>query len=973
PSMLFSGAIIFTVAALTRNMIATYLGAVSIYIVYMVIAAAGGSPMFVNNTPPSTDAFALAATFDPFAITTFLQQTDYWTALEQNQQLLALEGPFLLNRLIIVALGLLVLAVLHYSFVLKMPKQKKSKGREVKVSDTKYQYKVVSQVSGGVANRAAWWSSLKLELELVVASKPFIAMIAIWSALILMELVNAIANIGFGPQDLPTTTVLLSAFQFDTLPRFGMIFIIYYSAEIFWRDRNVNINAFIDSMPVTNPVLFSTKLLALLTVPFMMILASIVMSMLFQLAKGYGNLEPALYLSVFVYTGLPLVCVAVLALFMQSMSKNKYMGMALTAAVMLSTSGVVSGALGLNHPMFHFATMPVLNYTAMNGYADSNDGFTWYMLYWGSLCALFGVICYLIWPRGAEFGLRRRFKQIKNAPNATAAKIAMLACTVVLLASAGKIFYQTNVVNDYLTRDESLLRRADYEKAYKQYENLPTPQVTALKLDAEFYPAQRGYSIKAEYVLTNRTEQLIERLMVSPSWGDVKVDVSVKSAKSTDYNERFKTYWFDLAQPLSPGQSVTMDVTYKMQQSGFEPTSFRNNMIQNGAYLVLNTLAPRYGYRAGMEIGNPSDREDYQLPPKGVRETQVQAISRTGGDFSSEYDWIDFDATISTAIDQTAISQGNLVKQWQENNRQYFHYKSEKPIRNMISLQSGRYEVKKVQQGDVSIELYYHKTHGQNVDHMLRAAKDALAYFSANFSKYPFNHLRITEVPASRENRATGFASPGHILMTNHAGILADLDSNYAVDQLYRRITHEVAHQWWGYQLDPAMIQGNLVMVETLAKYSEMQIMNKHLGKAQVRDLVQFEARRYLRGRTMENDEEMPLYLAKGNQNHILYSKGNNVMYQLNHLLGEQKMNEMMASLLSQYAYPAKPPTSLDLLNLFYGATPKAIHGQIDELMKAIIVYDLSIEEATVTKLDDGRYKVDVHVKGLKNSFSGKG
>ncbi|MCJ8271163.1 MAG: hypothetical protein MJK04_17400, partial [Psychrosphaera sp.] len=189
----------------------------------------------------------------------------------------------------------------------------------------------------------------------------------------------------------------------------------------------------------------------------------------------------------------------------------------------------------------------------------------------------------------------------------------------------------------------------------------------------------------------------------------------------------------------------------------------------------------------------------------------------------------------------------------------------------------------------------------------------------------------------------------------------------------YRRITHEVAHQWWGVQLDPALIQGNLVMIETMAKYSEMQIMNKHLGKAQVRDLVQFEARRYLRGRTMENDEEMPLYLAKGNQNHILYSKGNNVMYQLNHLLGEQKMNEMMAGFLSQYAYPAKPPTSLDFLELFYAAVPADMHQQIDELMKEIIIYDLSIEEATVTKLDDGRYKVDVQVKALKNSFSGKG
>ncbi|MCJ8270043.1 MAG: hypothetical protein MJK04_11660, partial [Psychrosphaera sp.] len=664
--------------------------------------------------------------------------------------------------------------VLHRLFTLQMPKQAQSKAKQEQVSSQKYQYKVMAQVSNAAAGRAAWWSSLKLELELVLYSKPFIAMIVIWSVLIFIELVNTIANIGFGPQNFPTTTLLLSAFQFDTLMRFGIIFITYYSAEIFWRDRNVNISAFIDSMPVSNPVLFSTKFLALLMVPLMMMLTSIVVAMGFQLSKGYTELEPLLYLSMLVYSGLPLVCVAVLALLMQSISKNKYMGMALTAAVMLSTGGVVSTVLGLNHPMFHFSSVPVLNYTAMNGYADSSDAFVWYMLYWGAISSLFAVIGFVVWPRGTEFGLGSRLKQIKHAPNA---KAAIWVCMVVLIVSGGKIFYQTNVVNDYMTVDESRQRAVDYEKAYKQYENQPIPRVTGLKVEAELYPAQRRYEIKAEYVLTNKNDQLIERLMISPSWGDVKVDVNVKSAKLTEYNARFKTYWFDLAQPLLPGQSVTMDVTFKAQQSGFVATSWRSSILQNGTYLMLNTLTPRFGYRAGLALSNPKDREDYQLGPKAVDETLEQAISRTGGDFSSEYDWIDFEATVSTAIDQTVITQGNLVKQWQENNRQYFHYKSERPIRHVISFQSGRYEVKKVRHGDVSIEMYYHKTHGQNVDHMLGAAKDSLAYFSANFSPYPFGHLRITEVPVSRVNRVTGFASSGNILMSNHAGILANLGS----------------------------------------------------------------------------------------------------------------------------------------------------------------------------------------------------
>ena len=40
------------------------------------------------------------------------------------------------------------------------------------------------------------------------------------------------------------------------------------------------------------------------------------------------------------------------------------------------------------------------------------------------------------------------------------------------------------------------------------------------------------------------------------------------------------------------------------------------------------------------------------------------------------YDFVDYDAVVSTSKNQTAIGVGDLIGNWQKDNRNYFHYKS---------------------------------------------------------------------------------------------------------------------------------------------------------------------------------------------------------------------------------------------------------------------------------------------------------
>ena len=110
-------------------------------------------------------------------------------------------------------------------------------------------------------------------------------------------------------------------------------------------------------------------------------------------------------------------------------------------------------------------------------------------------------------------------------------------------------------------------------------------------------------------------------------------------------------------------------------------------------------------------------------------------------------DWITFEATISTSLDQVAVAPGNLVKDWTDKDRRYFHYRMIGPIVNMYTFLSGAYEVARDSWNDVAIAVYHHKDHAYNVDRMIESIQKSLAYYTANFTPYQHRQVRIIEFP----------------------------------------------------------------------------------------------------------------------------------------------------------------------------------------------------------------------------------
>jgi ABC-2 type transport system permease protein len=46
---------------------------------------------------------------------------------------------------------------------------------------------------------------------------------------------------------------------------------------------------------------------------------------------------------------------------------------------------------------------------------------------------------------------------------------------------------------------------------------------------------------------------------------------------------------------------------------------------------------------------------------------------------------------------------------------------------------------------------------------------------------------------------------------------------------------HELAHQWWGHQVSGCYAQGSNMLVETMAQYSALMVMEKEVGPQNIR------------------------------------------------------------------------------------------------------------------------------------------
>ena len=962
PNAILFGTIFFAVSLIARDIFVIWLSLIVFYV------ATGVSSTFFS----SLDKQTLSACLDPMGESAKEVLSKYWSTYDKNHLHYTFTGLFRINRLIWLGVSVLIW-ITGYSFFSFSASPRRLSFRKTKIADNakltfvpvffnKNSLPKVSRSFTTAANLRSLWGLSVNECKTLWRNVYF-RIIMLFGMLFLFLASMQIGKI-YDTTVYPVTYRIIESFG-GTFTLFMVILTIMFSGELVWRSRDFRMSNIIDALPVPNWVFYISKLAGLVFMQVLLLCVVMVCGIIVQLFKGYTHLEILLYIQyLFGFRLIKLAMLAVLAIFVQTIVRNKYLGYFIVALYYFFNN--TFALLLFKHKLLIFGSDQGILYSDMNKFGHSVYPFIVYRIYWGAFCIMLAALSSMWWARGADASLKQRIIAARTKDNRSS-RMAIMISLLVFLGTGAFIYYNTNVENKFMTSFQQEESRAVYEKLYKKFEHSPQPKITDVQLSVNIYPDTRILRSTGTYVLKNKTTQAIDSIHVLTN-GTAKINSYTFSRPAqlmvNDSDHDYRIY--KLAQPLQPGDTITLAFNVALIPKGFEHDFSGLSMpVYNGTFVNNFDFLPSIGYAAGGELSDNDDRKKhglgYRLPSHPINDTaasQTNCITR-------DADFITFDATVSTAPDQTAIAPGYLQREWTENGRHYFHYKMDSKILNFYSFLSAHYEVRKEKWNGVNLEIYYYKDHTYDLERMFKGMKKALDYYTVQYGPYQHKQVRIIEFP-----RYATFAQsfPNTIPFSEGIGFIADVDDSdkESVDYPFFVTAHEVAHQWWAHQVIGADVEGNVVLSESLAQYSAIMVLEKEYGEEKTRKFLHMEMDQYLSSRASESEKEKALAYVDDGEQYIRYQKGGFVLHALNKYIGADSLNHALKRFDERYAFQGPPyPTSMDLLAMIRQSTPDSLQYFVTDIFQKITLYNNKVVDAKANKTGN-QYVLDVTVNAQK-------
>ena len=951
PNMFFAGAIIFAMANKWKSTVISFVGTLIIIIGYII---SGTLLSDIENE-------VIGALTDTFGIRAYSIDAKYFTPIEKNTISAGFNGLLLYNRIIWTSLGIVILAVSYLSFSFK-EKQKKTKAIKAEAK-SKIQF-ILPKVSlnfNASSQLILFKSFLKINLLSILKSTTFKILFAFSAIILIANLQGGFEY--FGLQSYPITYNMID-FISGVSGIFVIIILVFFSGELIWRDRTSHINEVIDATPHFSMASLLAKVVSLVVVTSLINLFLIVISIIYQLFSGYTNFEIGLYVMDFIYTSLPkYITWSLILIFIQVAINNKYLGYFISI-IFLFLLDIVFLMLEIDTNMIKVGATPRMTYSDMNEFGPALVGLLWFHAYWFLFGVVFLFLAGILWIRGVAGNFKNRLQAAKK--QLSVKYITMLSLVLIVWLSVGSVvYYNTQVLNKYKTSDEIEKLQADYEKIYKKYETITLPKITDASYIIDIYPESRDVKALIGLRLKNKSDQPIDSLhfTVERKWNQ---KIHIKNAELVLNDTIFDYLIYKLNKPLMPNENLNIVVESSYITNGFENEVSDLTIAQNGTFFNNYSILPNIGYSEGMELSDKHTRKKYDLAEK---KRMPELETSCGTNCMKNYltngtaDWVNVETFISTSDNQIAIAPGSLIKEWKEDWRNHYHYKSDHASQNFYSFMSANYQVARKKWNGIDLEVYYDKKHPYNIDMMLKALEKSLKYYTENFGPYYHKQARIIEFPRY-ESFAQAF--PGTMPYSEALGFitnLEDAEKNNVVDAV---IAHEMGHQWWAHQVIGATMQGSTMLSESFAEYSSLMVMKNSLKDSlKMKDFLKYDLNRYLRGRSSEVEKELPLYQVE-NQGHIHYGKGSVIMYALQDYIGEQKVNAALKGFLDEYRYKEPPyPTSLDFLKHLEPQVPDSLKYLITDWFKEITLYDFRLKEATYKKVNN-QYQITLAIEANK-------
>lgn len=957
PNLFIGGVVLFCLAAATRSMMGTYLGVIGFGSAFFFIEAALG------DLP---DLRAVLSLVDPFGVRAISDASRYWTVAQRNVLLPEVSGLLLTNRLLWVAVAsaLLALTVWRYRAADASLSRRTTWWRRMglRLADQPREHQPAAHAEArslpGPQHNAAGlrtllWLRTRFESWQIISSPVFPVLLAWGLFTTLVSL--TIQRDPDGSPTYPTTLSLIPEIA-EGLAVMPLLVAVYFAGDLVWRERDRRMHELVDSSPMPNWAYVVPKTIAMLLILASISVIGVLSAVIVQLSLGFHTIEIGKYLLWFVLpTTWDMTLLAAAAVTIHALSPHKVIGWGVLLLLVL----VQQVFQVVDHNLLVYGGHPSVPLSDLAQAGSFWIGGWTYRVYWGAFAVLLLMLAHVFWPRGADVRFGPRLAGARQALRGAPGKVAVVAA--VFWAVAGSTaYYNTNVLAGYRSDDEMVAEAVAYERRYAQYFEAPQPEIVHLAMNVALFPVERRAEVSGRYRLRNRTESPIHDVHIRVLDQQVELlEATLTDAQLLEEDPIHRHRIFRLRQAMMPGEERELVFRARRHVRGFRNSWPETQLIENGSFLNETQLGPVVGLFGAGLLDDPELRREHGLPeqagpPRLGDSTAQRRPSNLRG-------WATADVTVSTSADQTPLAAGNKVLDVTAGGRRTARFVSTVPTRARFVVLSARYAERHREHHGVKLSVYHHPTHAWNVERMLESAAQSLDYYQANFGPYQFDHFRIVELPGYY-----GFAQAfgGTIPFSETVGFIADYTQPETIDQVAGMTAHELAHQWWAYQVAAANMEGEGVLSETMAQYAAHMVVKHTRGEAHIRRYLRFELDRYLANR---KDQDQPLARATG-QHHLLYRKGALAMYLLQQRMGEESVNRALRALVSRFRFQDAPyATTNDLLAALRAEARTAEHqALITDLFERVTLYDLRVDAPQATQRSDGQWQVTVPVIARK-------
>ena len=361
PNLLFLTAIFFALAALSRKMLPVYVASVLVLMGYFAVGQLSGTALTVS---------VHAALADPLGGAAIDHITRYWTPFQRNTQLIPLQGILLANRALWLGVGAIFLAFTYAKFAFAYPAETSKRRQTVEEKEALRPADVLPIAHPTFSAAASLRHVLSLtRIQFKETTKNVVFLVLMLAGFLFSIFTAAGLSNPQASRTWPVTAqmVLMANAGFIII---AIAIIIFCSGELVWRERDAQLNQVMDALPLQRWVLFCSKLFALMLVQVVVVLLILAAGMVVQIAQGYYHFELGLYFrELFLNRLIGLWILCVLAMFIQTIVNNKYLGHFVMVLYIIATLALPPA--GFQDFLYRFGQTPQVTYSDINGYGPT--------------------------------------------------------------------------------------------------------------------------------------------------------------------------------------------------------------------------------------------------------------------------------------------------------------------------------------------------------------------------------------------------------------------------------------------------------------------------------------------------------------------------------------------------------------------------------------------------------------------------